>query len=110
MNEEKLRNILNNFIHFNLIGFKAKQQYIDIYDSYDKEISPYFIYFHQKLDELLKYMNDRVKNGHYTANESRELIYVIEHINELQAKLKNTKYSFALDKDYKKCIYFVTIF
>ena len=61
MNEEKLRNILNNFIHFNLIGFKAKQQYIDIYDSYDKEISPYFIYFHQKLDELLKYMNDRTK-------------------------------------------------
>lgn len=104
MDEAKLNNILNNFIHFNNIDFKAKQQYIDIYNGYDNKISPYFIYFHQELDGLLRYMNDRVSNGHYTANESRELIYIIEQINELQATLKNTKYSFTLDVDYKKCI------
>ncbi len=104
MDDEKLNNILNNFIHFNNIDFKAKQQYIDIYNDYDNKIKPYFIYFHQELDELLRYMNDRVSNGHYTANESRKLIYIIEHINELQATLKNTNYSFSLDEDYKKCI------
>ena len=84
MDEKKLNNILSSFINFNDINFKARQQYIDIYNEYDKNISPYFIYFHQELDELLKYMNNRVSNGHYTANESRELIYVIEQINELQ--------------------------
>lgn len=110
MDEKKLNNILSNFINFNDINFEAKQQYINIYNEYDKNISPYFIYFHQELDELLKYMNNRVSNGHYTANESRELIYVIEQINELQISLKNTKYSFTLDTDYKKCIDFCYTF
>ena len=104
MDETKLNNIFNNFIHFSNIDFKAKQQYIDIYNDYDNKIKPYFIYFHQELDELLRYMNDRVINGHYTANESRELICIIEQINELQSILKNTNYSFSLDDDYKKCI------
>lgn len=104
MDEARLDNIFNNFIIFSNIGFKAKQQYIDIYNDFDSKIKPYFVYFHQELDELLRYMNDRVSNGHYTANESRKFIYIIEHINELQAILKNTKYSFTLDDDYKKCI------
>lgn len=110
MEENKLNNILNNFIDFENLEFKAKQQYIDIYENYDSKISKYFIYFHQELDELLKYMNDRVSNGHYTANESRELIYIIENINELQITLKNTKYAFELDIDYKNCIDFCYTF
>lgn len=104
MDETKLNNIFNNFIRFSNMDFKAKQQYIDIYSDYDNKIKPYFIYFHQELDELLRYMNDRVSNGHYNANESRELICIIEQINELQSILKNTNYSFYLDEDYKKCI------
>ena len=104
MDETKLNNIFNNFIRFSNMDFKANQQYIDIYSDYDNKIKPYFIYFHQELDELLRYMNDRVSNGHYTANESRELICIIEQINELQSILKNTNYSFSLDEDYKKCI------
>ena len=54
MDETKLNNIFNNFIHFSNMDFKAKQQYIDIYSDYDNKIKPYFIYFHQELDELLK--------------------------------------------------------
>lgn len=80
MDEKKINNILDNFINFEYISFDPKQQYIDVYNGYDSKIKPYFVYFHQKLDELLKYMNDRASNGHYTANESRELIDVIENI------------------------------
>ena len=106
MDEAKLNNILDNFINFSIINFTAKQQFIDIYENYDNKIKPYFIYFHQELNRLLKYMNDRAKNGHYTANESRELINVIEKINEFQYLLKKTNYSFNLDKDYQLCIDF----
>ena len=70
MSEEKLNHILANFIDFSSLTFEAKQQYIDLYDGYDEKIKPYFVYFHQQLDYLLTYLNDRVKNGHYTANES----------------------------------------
>ena len=104
MNEYKLNNILNHYINFEVLDFLAKQQYIDLYDSYEEKIRPYFIYFHQRLDELLKYMNDRVKTGYYTANESRELINLIERINELKNLLKSTKYSFSLDPDYQESI------
>lgn len=104
MNETKLNNILNNFIHFNDMDFKAKQQYINIYNDCNNKIKPYFIYFHQELDKLLKCMNDRVSNGYYTANKSRKLINLIDQINEFQVTLKNTNYSFSLDQDYKKCI------
>lgn len=64
MDESKLNNILSNFINFGDINFTPKQQYIDIYNDYDNKIKQYFVYFHQELDILLKYMNDRVKNGH----------------------------------------------
>ena len=110
MDERKLNNILKNFIDFNNIEFKALKQYIDLYDSYDENIRKYFVYFHQKLNELLKYMNDRVNNGHYTAHESRELIDVIEKINELKSLLQQTKYSFILEKDYEECIDFCYTF
>ena len=110
MSEEKLNHILANFIDFSSLTFEAKQQYIDLYDGYDEKIKPYFVYFHQQLDYLLKYLNDRVKNGHYTANESRELIYVIESVNEFKSLLKNTSYSFFLDKDYQNCIDFCQSF
>jgi len=110
MEESKINNILNHFINFNIIEFKPKQQYEDIYNNYDSKIKPYFVYFHQRLDELLKYMNDRVSNGHYTANESRELIAVIEQIQELKLSLRNSNYAFTLDAEYQQCIDFCYTF
>lgn len=106
MKEVQLDNALNNFVNFKELDFKPKQQYIDIYSGYDTKVKSLFTFFHQKLDELLKEMNDRYINGHYRAIESRELIFVIEKVKELKYMLKSTKFSFTLDQDYQNTIDF----
>ena len=40
----------------------------------------------------------------FGANSSRQLILIIEITNDLNKKLRGSKYSFEIDKDYKKII------
>lgn len=59
-----------------------------------------FSKIHFEINELLKYLNSRLGSGHYTANESRELIKWIDEVHELQSNLRKTNLSFEIDETY----------
>lgn len=110
MNEQKLKNIMKHFIEFGEIDFEPKAQYTDLYENIDDNIKLYFIYFHQHLNSLLQFMNSRGANAHYTANESRFLLSLIDKIKEFQLTLKNTRYNFDIDSDYLKWMNYCELF
>mgnify|MGYP001176823004 CR=1 FL=1 len=75
-------------------------------DISNEKLREIFAILHCKLNELFLFMN--YKNtpgigGHYNAHESRELIEIIDHINALQASLKDD-YSFEIDVEYRSII------
>ncbi len=92
--------ILEHFIEFDELDFSPKKKYLDLYNDCDEKLKMLFVYFHQNLNELLEYMNGRGAGAHYTANESRELIYLIDKIKELKMLLENSKFSFNIDSSY----------
>ncbi len=102
MDDKKLELILKHFIEFEELDFSPKQKYLDLYSDYDEKLKMIFVYFHQSLNSLLEYMNSRGAGAHYTANESRELIYLIDKIRELKMILEKTNYSFAIDDTYEE--------
>lgn len=102
MEEKKLNLILDHFIEFGEINFFPQEKYMDLYEDCDEKIKMLFVYFHQNLNGLLEYMNSRGAGAHYTANESRELIYLIDKLRELKGLLDKSKYSFRVDKEYEE--------
>jgi serine/threonine-protein kinase len=84
-------------------------EYLALYSSvnYD-ELRSIFSTFHAKLIVLFKSMNSRLPTekceAHFWADPSRELIFIIEKIEGLQRILKNTIFSFSLEKTYKEII------
>lgn len=78
---------------------------IDLYENIPNErLRDIFSKIHFELNYLFKYLNERLANGHYTAHESRELIYWIEQIDEIQSVLKNTDLAFTVNPYYKNII------
>lgn len=73
-------------------------QYVEFYqDIKPEKLSKLFTAFHASLTRLFSQMNDRLPTGeefgaHYWAEQSRELITIIESINALSRVLKNTEY------------------
>lgn len=77
-------------------------RYIDLYGSIsDQNLREIFALLHYKINDLFKYLNGRITNGHYTAHESRELLYLIDELNTLKANLKGTDFDFELLPEYE---------
>ncbi len=94
---------LANILYDEINDYNFSKLYTDIYSNYDERLKYIFSYLHQNLNELINFMNDKSKsNSHYNANESRELLFIIETIQELQAMLKNTNLDFSLNGDYER--------
>ena len=94
---------LANILYDEINNYNFSKLYTDIYSNYDERLKYIFSYLHQNLNELINFMNDKSKsNSHYNANESRELLFIIETIRELQAMLKNTNLDFSLNGDYER--------
>jgi len=82
--------------------------YKDFYAQIASEgLTEIFAIFHYQLNALFRSLNGRLENKHYLADESRELLYVIEEITLVKANLKNTQHAFDIDEEYsvsiKKC-------
>ena len=62
------------------------------------ELPELFSMFHDQLNKLFQHMNERAKmtHKHYTAEASRELLYIIKQLDECVKYLKNTSFEFEL--------------
>lgn len=65
-----------------------------------------FAYFHFKFNNLFEFLNYKmdVRGRHYNADESRELISIINDEKNLYNELKNSIYSFYIEEKYLKLI------
>lgn len=65
-----------------------------------------FAYIHSKVNNLLEFMYDKIKsnNSNYNADESRNLIDIINLEKTLYVELENSMYSFSLDNKYLKIL------
>ena len=72
--------------------------YADVPNMYLKRI---FSIFHYHFNSLFKYLNNRRSNGHYTAHESRELLYLIDELKTIHSNAFNSEYRFGINTYYK---------
>lgn len=81
-------------------------KYLPFYKGiYSDDLSYIFAYFHYKFNSLFQFMNEKINiNHHYNADESRELIYLVNYEEQIFRELQNSKYSFSLDENYLKII------
>jgi len=64
-----------------------------------------FSYLHSSFNSLFQFINHKITvNYHYNADESRDLIAVIDIYEKLNNALKTSKYSFQIDREYLKLI------
>jgi len=101
-NSVYLSNKLDEFIL--RFGDENINRYIDFYEKYPVSLQRIFSLFHYELNRLLRYLNGRLRNGHYNAHESRELNYIINEIKTIQSNLKGSELDFDLTQDYKQSL------
>lgn len=75
---------------------RTEELYNDISNVYLKKL---FAILHQEFNRLFNFMF-RKTNGHFNANESRELDEYIKLYEDMKYVLKETQLSFEIDKDY----------
>ncbi|MDQ0230277.1 protein kinase domain-containing protein [Metabacillus malikii] len=84
------------------LGDENINRYIDFYEVFPDSLQKLLSFFHYEFNRLLRYLNGRLRNGHYTAHESRDLIYLINEIKTIQSNLKGSELDFDLTQDYKQ--------
>lgn len=81
--------------------------YRNFYESLgNDQLQEIFSILHKELNELFTFMNNKNSfgnGGHFNANESRELIWIIEQIPIIQETVKD-KFNFELDEYYKEIL------
>jgi len=74
-------------------------------DISDDDLAYLFSYLHYKLNSLFDFMNYKLSvNNHYNADNSRELISVINLYRQLYKALQSSQYNFTIDDEYFKAI------
>lgn len=99
-NSVYLRNKLEELIE--RFGDENINRYIDFYEAFPVSLQRLLSLLHYEFNRLLKYLNGRLQNGHYTAHESRDLIYLIDELKTIQSNLKGSELDFDLIQDYKQ--------
>ncbi len=68
-------------------------------------------HFHERLNGLFLFMNKKATiNSHYNANESRELLDLVDEINTVQSKLKRIGIIVEIRDDYRGILNYVSGF
>ena len=57
------------------------------------------------MNELFRYMNTRIRNGHYTAHESRELLFLMDEIRNSQKYFKWTDHEYEINSYYAEILH-----
>ena len=83
---------------------KTEELYKNISDFH---LEQFFAVMHQKINDLLGFMQSKKNiNGHYNADESRELMKMIELYEEMKCGLKSTPLEFKLEEKYVNILKF----
>jgi eukaryotic-like serine/threonine-protein kinase len=89
---------------FAYAGVKVDPAYARLYPE-QGPTSRMFANFHQRLNELFAFMNAKAKsNRHFNAEESRNLIALIEEIEDAQKILKRVGVNFMIGDGYRRVI------
>jgi len=106
---------IDNYLQNKLSEFGEENisRMIEIYEQISNpRLRKIFAKIHFEVNYLLKYLNGRIVNydldsefgGHYTANESRELIKWIDQIDEIRSNLRGTPSQFDVHQYYKQIL------
>lgn len=77
-------------------------EYLRLYHSEDPN-GRMFAHFQMQLNELFGFMNAKARrNGHYNADQSRELIYLTEEIRDAGKVLRRLGTEITLDESYQR--------
>lgn len=77
-------------------------RYGRLYEAEDHRLRPAFAYLHDRVNDLLNFMNEkRLRGGHYNADQSRELIDVIREIGQLKANMRKIGVDLQLSASYE---------
>ena len=85
--------------------FEFNKEFASLYSSVGKELlKEIFETAHHEINRLCRRMNERLPTGefcaHYWADESRDLLVIIEIMFDLYNNLKDTKYAFEIEEYY----------
>lgn len=79
--------------------------YLPFYENIQpKSLSHLFAYFHFAFNSSFDFMNHKLYNRHFNADDSRELIETIKYYKMLANALKNYKYPYIIAERYQKVI------
>ena len=108
--EKKIKLMLKDFLT-NHENYSSSELYLEIYNNCDDIFQKVFSYFHEEVNKLFGFMNYKsLTNSHYNADESRELIYIIDELREIKKGLQNTDYDFEINSSYVKQFKYVQTF
>lgn len=96
--------ILNNFNEE--ITTPIKKAYLSLYESnYDPSYVTTFAFFHQKLNEFFDFMNEKnTVNKHFNADPSRELIDLLNNLEDIIFELRSCWEEVTIKKEYQVII------
>lgn len=69
-----------------------------------KTLKDYFIQTHQELNRHFNWMNNRLSVGRYLADDSRDLISLLDTLESVQVNFKGTIYAFEITEQYLEII------
>lgn len=95
---QKFRSIFNDFE-----DAAPPDRYLKLYGGTD-EISVGLAYLHEKVDSHLKVLNARAphgQSGHFKAQDSRDLLELIDAINSLKGAIRRAGSSLTIDDSYE---------
>lgn len=102
---------IDNYLEgvYRKIAYCESDEYGWLYKGFNNDkIQIIFSTLHNLINKCYEKMNNRLPTednvSYYWAAESRDLIFAIELINDLQDKLKNTESAFELDEYYKEIL------
>lgn len=80
-------------------------KYLPFYENIQPKTLAYlFAYFHFSFNLSFDFMNHKLYNRHFNADESRDLIEIIKYYKMLANALKNYKYPYIIAKTYQQAI------
>lgn len=102
---------IDNYLEgvYRQIAYCESDEYGWLYKGFNNDkIQIIFSTLHNLINKCYEKMNTRLPTvdnvSHYWAEESRNLLFAIELINDLQYKLKNTESAFGLDEYYAEIL------